>query len=228
MKCTTIYGHDFRCHAGELPYISMTFDDLTYNLNDLINRSRLMSRVIDIGAGSGDFALRCSMLWNGCQIVSIEPHQALFENLILNSQSFNVTPIWGAVSPNNPTDTILEHESGNPCLAMLEHATIPSRYRLQLSPVGVSVDAVNIANIATQQFGSEPIDLLKLNCNGSEVYALNQLKRANMLRKTFDIRCLTFGDTAMNNVLAILDDTHSHQMRYNERADRYLICATLK
>jgi hypothetical protein len=160
--------------------------------------------------------------------VSIEPHQALFENLILNTGNFNIIPVWGAVSPKADSDIIMEHESGNPCLAMLEHATIPARYRLQLSPVGVSVDAINVTDIANKHFQTKPIDLLKLNCNGSEVYALNQLKRSNLLRQIADIRCLTFGGGAMNDVLAILDDTHLHQMRYNELADRYLICATLK
>lgn len=120
-------------------------------------------KVIDIGAGLGDYALYAAVTQPDAQIYAFEPFPESFtlmqENLRLNAVK-NVQAFDNAIAATSG-ELILDLTHGEP-LQFQSHATKASRIKK-----GLPVQAFSLAD-ALKMLEIESCDLLKMDCEGAE------------------------------------------------------------
>ncbi len=157
------------------------------------------NRIIDIGANIGMFSLRCRQLFPKAHIRSFEPVASNFIRLQENlaGKMDNVSLNNCGVSDHRGTADIFLHpmNSGGHSLFSIENTKATEKETIQL---------VDVNDIFDQT--SEPIDILKLDCEGAEQTILAGLSLENAARiKTILIEPM-FGLYDKDTFLTRLED----------------------
>lgn len=139
--------------------------------------------VIDVGAGTGWETLLCSELVGRTgRVIAIEAHpetHACLAEMVRRNNLTNVTPIWCAVSatPGMVLISNDNHHQGNSIVADDQE--------------GFEVPALTLEEIC-QAEGIRQIDLLKMNIEGAEKYAVPSLGRMANHTRHVAISCHDF------------------------------------
>jgi FkbM family methyltransferase len=120
-------------------------------------------KVIDIGAGLGDFTVYVAKTRPNCAVIGVEPFDQSFEllkrNMARNNTS-NVHPLRAAVA-SKPGELVLAQTG-----AAVQHTTTGS-VKQGDSDVKHAVQALTLAQIMDQH-GFATCDFLKMDCEGGE------------------------------------------------------------
>jgi len=120
-------------------------------------------KIIDIGAGLGDYSLYAAVTQPTSQVFSFEPYPESFvlmqKNLLLNGTT-NVQAFDQAIGAASG-ELILDLSSGEPLQFQSQHK--------QAGPVEKSLSVSSLSLVdALSRLGLESCDLLKLDCEGAE------------------------------------------------------------
>ncbi len=231
MLITKIHGRDFTYSRDELLYMTEVINRDAYRLNDIqLIGSETVDRVVDVGAGSGDFARHCIERWQ-CQVLSIEPEPNLYQNLAINANATqgHFTE-WGAVtvvSEKQKHAELYSSVSGSAIRGAISSAVLSPVERAELSPAFYEVPVIDITKAIKNSFGDLDITLLKTNANGSDTDVLMQLKQAGILQRCAYVRVMASGGAAYGNATAILSASHKIKSVHNSRLQLWLIAASL-
>ena len=156
-------------------YAEVVVDDC-YDLFGYAKRNA-PSVILDIGANIGIFSKLCTLLFPKADIYAYEPHPAAIPWLHENAKDTRIRVVPCAVRKNQGTQR----------MSAGQDSTVG-----QVGPTGdFSVQCISAAEVAQGM----PIDLLKMDCEGSE---WSILEDASLLRRTQDF-CMEYH----------LDESHS-------------------
>lgn len=166
----SVNGRTCRVHAGGNSgagscYSEVVIDDC-YRMFDY-SRRRRPRVIVDVGANVGVFSKLCAMLFPDADIYAYEPHPSALPWLEQNAEGTRIHIV--------------------PCAVSERAGTVPfdMSYDSTLGHIAddndLTINCISAAEVAEGQ----PIDLLKMDCEGSE---WSILRDATLLRRTRDFR----------------------------------------
>ena len=150
----------FLCPDGMVGHLKKVLEgeyNIPYNEADAEGRSLL---VLDVGANCGAFTVYAKLKWPNCEIDAYEPLEANYEFLVANTQDLKgVTRFQSAVGdPTRDKLYLGKHNVG-------ENSQYQSNEQVDEY---VEIDVVEPENLVSY-------DIVKLDCEGAEVYILARL-----------------------------------------------------
>lgn len=130
-----------------------------------------MERIVDVGAHLGAFTKTITTLNPKVEVIAVEPHPALYEQLILNLQWIDsfVLPIQAAM--HYYQELLVLHSRVYEGTPSTGGSFITSGFNAQIHRSGhqelIPVDATTLEAVLAHR-NWDGIDLLKLDCEGSE------------------------------------------------------------
>ena len=182
------YGFNFHVRSethGDVDVIDKVVCHDVYRLRQLKAMGLEPSVVLDIGAHIGSFSVLAHSLWPDASIYAVEPNPESYELLCQNApfaQCLQAALRYDGANLLTESDgatgvgfitTAEEFEAA----AEIKHSQDGFTYRIAIE----NVRLVTVEDIF-EQFGIQGVDLLKLNCEASEVNFLQNLT-ASMARK---------------------------------------------
>lgn len=138
-----------------------------YELVQLRDKGVQIKYALDVGAHMGTFAAFVKLLWPGVVMSCFEPNPELAEICKLNVPWANV--VTAAVRYDGRDNLFIsEHEAGS-CMydpTVNFDDDIPTKYR-----------KIHVPTVRLEPFITSPLDLLKLDCEGSEFDILSSISR---------------------------------------------------
>lgn len=122
--------------------------------------------VIDIGANIGTFSRLCAE--RGATVLAYEPHPDNYERLCDHVKGMTVTPVQVGLGPDYQPAKLWIHESNTGGHSITE----------RVGERSIDITALPLAYV----LNSFPCDILKLDCEGAEVYAFESILSGNHSR----------------------------------------------
>lgn len=179
MEVIRTCGLDVHIHSDPLnnrldrDVVNEVIERDTYALRELQKSNPGFSVIVDIGAHIGTFSLLAASLWPNAFVWSFEPTQVYFRCLACNALR-NCHPINLGIMGYYGMESAADHEIAK------SHPDEPN-WRKE---IGHSLNAGELISMVP----GEAIDLLKIDCEGSEVEILRELESINAFDKITHIR----------------------------------------
>lgn len=166
----------------DLLIIKETILDDVYQLKKLKKNN---SYIIDIGAGIGDFCILAGRMYPSANIYAFEPNKEEYKKLLINIKLNGITNI-------------------KPCNVAIG---TKEKYTFYISQYGVrssiikdrfSKEKVTVIGKSLQTYITQPIDLVKIDCEGAELDVLNSL--SNNAAKNVNRFVIEYHDHLIPNI----------------------------
>lgn len=184
--------------------------DDEYVLQPLKDQGIEIKNVVDLGGHIGSFTVRAMNLWPKAKIYVVEPAEDNLEVLEKNILGHkNVKLFKNAITGDFEGEVLLCNQPG-------EHEEASRFVINNLDAIGerkqperiFSVTALPIKKLFSQIKGD--IDILKVDCEGSEGVVFQSLSKANLLKRVKWIRGEWHGYRNLEILNATLSQTHDH------------------
>lgn len=162
------------------------------------------AKIVDIGAQTGMFSSMAGKYWPGAFIYCFEPVRAWFEVLVLNAPP-NAMPVQACVLGNF-----------DPEFPRAIDYTNSDELAWRAGKPGYAHRAVGVRAMMALAGG---IDLLKIDCEGSEVNILREMDELGLLKDIQYIVGEYHWAPAKAEVKRILGQTHAVEMREENEID---------
>lgn len=213
--CATIDGQKIWCRndTWDLAIASDVVLNDEYGIRPIFDAGHNVECVVDIGAHIGSFAALCKSFWPGCRYYGFEPNPNSFELLSAtrDANAWRFTSLTeAALMPDD-----YQFPSVSICCPTAENTgatfvwEMLRRFDPRAVPAGVLVRSAPAMLCKHAAFADEAvIDILKLDCEGSEGHILESLAAAGVLKKTRWIRGEWHGTAMVALIENALKPTH--------------------
>jgi FkbM family methyltransferase len=185
-----------------------------YQLHSIRRAGHWPEYIVDIGGNCGAFALATGDIFPGAHLLWMEPYPPVAECYRRNTASTPLTldgSQTAAAGPDTPESVAFRCFSQQPAGNCIDGIWKPS----------YEADANEMLTVPTKRLSSllaehnfPRIDLLKIDCEGSEANVLQDLHNTGWLHRTRWVRFEWHGKEQLDRCLALLHSTHIANATY--------------
>jgi FkbM family methyltransferase len=182
-----------------------------YGLQQIAETGTRVKWVLDIGAFIGTFSLKAKSLWPSANVIAFEPSAESAALYRLNTAQLKNIVLYEAAAVRRGQSKVVHLVANNSFHAARRVAEVISQFG-DSPPAGEPVKAVALVDVL-KAHGNPAIELLKIDAEGVEADLLEDLKKADYLKRINWIRGEWHYFPSIPRIEAALRRTHHFHYR---------------
>ena len=171
--------------------------------------------VVQIGLMGADHLKNLRAKYPGAEIHALEADPQNSDDMMGDAEALEIHLWEGALSQKSVEGTLYQYKSGVASSLFPRHEITPDNPEYGKLRSSVKVDGTTLMQFF-KDIRVKYVDLLIMNCEGAELFALNEIIKKKTLREKIAQICVSFHSPRIytqeerDNVIAGLLDTHHH------------------